>query len=202
MAPRVLGLATALLALLAVSCGRYASLRAAHGQAPVVIEVQSDWDLETTRRVLADAAAGAGLRGLCGLVWGSVVPAPSFRLAVVELPEELVGWLACDPDLERAWAPCSEGVQSCNPLTRDGGLVGWHQGKLVGAHASDLSSLVEVDATRIPQDGLNYALVIGDQPRVPAAELLRALRSAGPGAIVLLPLDVPEPAPPGPSEYE
>lgn len=201
MARRLLGLATVLLASLSASCGPSRSARAISGHPPIVITVQPDWDLETTSIVLAHRAATAGLRGSCGLVWGSVIPTPSFRLTIVELPEELVAWLACDPDLERAWAPCAPGIQNCNPLTKDGGLVGWHSGRLVGAHASDMSALVDVDTTLIPQDGSLYALVIGDQPRVPAAELLRALRTASPGAIVLLPLDVQEP-PPSQEEYE
>ena len=201
MASRRFGLMAALLASLSASCRPGASSLAISGHPPIEVTVREDWDLETASIVLAHAAAMAGLRGTCGLVWGSVIPTPSFRLAIVQLPEELVAWLACDPDLERAWAPCSEGVQSCNPLTKDGGLVGWHRGKLVGAHASDMSALVEVDAARIPEDGHNYALVIGDQPRIPAVPLLRALRSAAPGAIVLLPLDVHEPPPPSQEEY-
>ena len=198
---RLLCLATVLLASVSASCGRPAGF-AASGHAPIEIEIPSDWDLETTGRVLAEAASAAGLRGVCGLVWGSVVPAASFRLAVVKLPEELVGWLGCEADLERSWAPCTPTEHVCNPLTRDGGLVGWHNGMLVGAHASDMTRLLEVDPTRIPVNGSLYALVVGDQPRAPAAELLRALRTAAPGAIVLMPLDVAEPAPPAPTEYE
>lgn len=191
-------IASLLVACLGVSCGGATAGGgvAANGQPPIVVNVYPEWDMDTTARALSEAAAISGLRGACGLLWGTVTPAPSFRLTVVELPtEKVVGWLGCEADLDRAWAPCGTTETVCNPKTRDGGLVALRNGVLIGSHASESNEIVEIHPETIPQDGHNYVFVIAGQPKAPAVPLLSKLRAAGPGAIVLLPLDVePEPA--------